>query len=790
MRSVRTLVSQGHLLPVLVLALLLVDSLGEDLNFLPKWVFDSSEITIPRKLSFRGGKQGATKRMSYLLQVQGKKHVVHLWPKRFLLPRHLQVFSYTEEGELVEDHPYIPRDCNYVGVVEGAEESEATLSTCAGGLRGILKIDAKYYQIEPLKASPSFEHALYLLKNEGGFQDQLCGVTGDETEEQMAQPDIMARYSDYTGPSMHQKYYELGLLFDHERFEFSNSNITDITNDAILLTSIVDTYLQQVRTRVQLRALEVWSDQDRVNINFPTLQQALGQFLIYQRNVLSRQFKVDWSQLFIKRHYIDALAWSWGIVCTERYAGSVSVFRDTSILGPATWTAHNLGHSLGMSHDGPLCRCRGRRSCIMGTGRHGFSNCSIIQFFNHVHKEANCLNNIPGEDYVVKRCGNKIVEDQEECDCGSLEDCEDDLCCEPGCRLRPGANCSFGLCCDECQFRPSGYMCRKEETECDLAEYCDGTSSFCPNDTYKQDGTPCKYSARCFQKGCHSAYMQCQSIFGSDAREAPTQCFETVNSIGDQYGNCGMIGAGNYKKCTKRNTVCGRVQCINVETLPDMPEHTSIVSTHLEDENLICWGLGYRLSLVPMGIPDRGVVYDGTSCGTDRICVNTTCYNISILRFDCEPEKCNHRGYCNNNKNCHCMYGWAPPLCEEQGYGGSIDSGPPGEIPEEVSATVQVVSLMLSRIALLVVSVVIVFFRRLIGSYLSSKEIKPEEVKPGEVKPGEVKPKEVKPEEVKPGEVKPGEVKPGEIKPKEKEVPPADTEVKKPPAKQSKKKKK
>ncbi|XP_061265034.1 disintegrin and metalloproteinase domain-containing protein 30-like [Bos javanicus] len=715
MRSVRTCLSPGR---SLVLAVLLVDSLGKDLHFHPEWGFDSYEITIPKKLSFRGGEQRAARHVSYLLKVKGRNRVVHLWPKRFLLPRNLQVFSFTEQGRLLEEHPYIPSDCNYMGLVEGNPDSQATISTCMGGLRGILKIDANHYQIEPRKASSQFEHVVYLMKKEEEFPNQICGITDDKTIEQMAQHENMARTPDFTDLYPHQMYMEIALVFDNSRYLFSNSNLTQVINDAILLTSIMDSYFQDIRLRIHLFSVEVWTDKDRIRVNFTKIEQVLSQFLVYRTSVLNTRVPVDWVHLYLKRTFSDLLAQSGGHACSRFYAGSVSVFPDVNILAPATWSTHVLGHSVGMLHDEAYCQCKGRYSCIMGTGRYGFSNCSYADYFAHIYRasSARCLTNLPGLGYVVKRCGNKIVEENEECDCGSTEECEEDGCCQPDCKFKEGANCSTGLCCHKCQFRPSGYMCRVEENECDLAEYCNGTSAFCPSDTYKQDGTPCKYEAHCFKQSCQSRYMQCQKIFGLDAKDAPHQCYDAANVIGDQYGNCGISGLREFRKCTKQNSICGRLQCINVETLPDMPDHTILISTHLHKENLMCWGIGYHLAMVPMGLPDLGVINDGTSCGKERVCFNRYCVNSSVLKFDCFPEKCNRRGVCNNNKNCHCMYGWAPPLCEEVGYGGSIDSGPPGPLRKEVSASLQVVILIFMRLFFLIISVIVVFYRKIIES--------------------------------------------------------------------------
>uniref|UniRef100_A0A8C0I990 EGF-like domain-containing protein n=1 Tax=Bubo bubo TaxID=30461 RepID=A0A8C0I990_BUBBB len=74
---------------------------------------------------------------------------------------------------------------------------------------------------------------------------------------------------------------------------------------------------------------------------------------------------------------------------------------------------------------------------------------------------------------------------------------------------------------------------------------------------------------------------------------------------------------------------------------------------------------------------DVGAVADGMPCGSDKLCINRTCTSISLLNYDCNVTKCHGRGVCNNHKNCHCRYGWAPPYCEWEGFGGSIDSGAP-----------------------------------------------------------------------------------------------------------------
>lgn len=51
-----------------------------------------------------------------------------------------------------------------------------------------------------------------------------------------------------------------------------------------------------------------------------------------------------------------------------------------------------------------------------------------------------------------RNCGNKIVEEDEECDCGTFEECSLDQCCDGiTCKLKSEAQCATGVCCDKCR---------------------------------------------------------------------------------------------------------------------------------------------------------------------------------------------------------------------------------------------------------------------------------------------------------------------------------------------------
>ena len=163
-----------------------------------------------------------------------------------------------------------------------------------------------------------------------------------------------------------------------------------------------------------------------------------------------------------------------------------------------------------------VCACPDSQCIMAGTsGRPlptNFSSCSVSDLGMFISSgRDNCLFNTPFVTLEGERCGNGIREGDEACDCGGEGDCTDPCCNPLTCQLANGAQCSLGACCDDnCQFQREGILCRDATGECDIADYCTGSSGECPEDVYVVDGTSCASDmGYCVRGRCPTHREQC-----------------------------------------------------------------------------------------------------------------------------------------------------------------------------------------------------------------------------------------------------------------------------------------
>ncbi|CAK7217089.1 hypothetical protein SBRCBS47491_003044 [Sporothrix bragantina] len=210
--------------------------------------------------------------------------------------------------------------------------------------------------------------------------------------------------------------------------------------------------------------------------------------------------------------------------------------------------AHETGHTFGAVHDctsttcadGTVTKqqccplssseCNANGAYIMnpstGTGITQFSACTLGNICSAMGRNSVRSTCLSANKNVVtitgSECGNGIVEEGEECDCGGTEGCGSNTCCDPTtCKFTTNALCdpSNDECCTStCQLAGSGVVCRASTGSCDPAETCSGTSATCPEDVTLPDGTSCGSSGAglaCASGQCTSRDLQCKTLMGS-----------------------------------------------------------------------------------------------------------------------------------------------------------------------------------------------------------------------------------------------------------------------------------
>lgn len=685
---------------------------------------------IPRKVSHRLGGAGVRGQLSYRIHFSGRRHVVHMKVKKNLLPRHFPVITDNDQGAMQEDYPFIPRDCYYFSYLEGVPGSMGTLDTCYGGLRGMLQVDDSTYEIKPMEASSKFEHVVSLLVKEQPREDESCTIGKEDADP--AYEEAMFAEAARAAPVYlwwpHRRDLKLHYTVSNSLFRI-RPNKTDLIERVVMINSILHSIFHQHLLVVHLLILCIWDDTDHTDVTtYNSVGKAIEKFGLWKYYKMFSALPHD-TTILLTGHKIAGANYfgfqngicnpNWGAMFV--YVANVHLFLGAGI------AAHGLGHIFSMQHDVAGCKCFRRTFCVMAPTpglNDMFSNCSYTHIHYRLQGHDECLaytrgpyNNFP---YVAPRCGDKIINQREECDCGTLKNCAENKCCETNCALSLGSDCSEGDCCVNCKYANPGWICREKGGICDLSEYCDGKTDTCPKDFYIQDGTPCSPLAVCVRGNCSDRDMQCQALFGYKVSDAPQVCYDTLNVRGDRFGSCGQVfykGGERHKPCEEDDVLCGTLHCRNIQQVPGGGEHTTFHQLLAKQE--MCFGYDTHFGI---DLPPLALVMDGATCGPGSYCFNMNCTFHQDMAFDCDVKKCNYRGVCNNNKNCHCQKGRRPPLCENSGPGGSIDSGPPPDI--EPSARGKIAMNVNQALVVLMIRSALLLCAFIIGciSYLSTDE--------------------------------------------------------------------
>lgn len=651
--------------------------------------------------------------ISYSVNINNKKHHLHLKKNRdFLHPNFVQYSGSKSTFPKPRVH------CYYHGEVEGYPDSLVALSTCSG-LSGVILLENETYGLEPVPKSTTNEHLLYRLQDVHS-EPATCGVVSEAASTQTHSPfepgqsltSLLRKKRNLPDT----RYVELALVVDNLRYVFKNRNETAVREEMVQMANLLDGYYKRLNIRVVLVGLEIFKETNPFSVE-GSAGDVLDHFVKWRKETLIPKIRHDTGQLIVGRpnSYAGVLGMAFvSSVCSTASGGGVSVFGDNNLNFASTVVAHEMGHNLGMNHDDTRCSCNG--GCIMAATAGGsttFSECSGNDFETLIRRGGGvCLKNMPSPSDVitVAECGNGLLEEGEQCDCGTPQECTNRCCNAATCMFTPGSACAAGSCCSNCQIEVSGTPCRSSVNSCDLPEYCTGRSAFCPEDSYIMDGLTCENNAAyCYEGRCQTYDYQCRHLFAPDpATKADDVCFLFSNREGNLFGNCGITSNGQYIKCSIADAMCGKVQCTNVDTNTPPPDaHVSIKIIN----GSTCVNADFNLG---SDVLDPAYVNPGSPCAKGKTCIDFKCVDAAALlpNLACDARTtCHGNGVCNNNGNCHCEDGWAPPGCDRSGRGGSIDSGP-AQIDYSVRNGLLIFFLLVLPLLTIVVLLLLYMFRR------------------------------------------------------------------------------
>ncbi|XP_058525767.1 disintegrin and metalloproteinase domain-containing protein 32-like [Ochotona princeps] len=630
------------------------------------------QIIVPEKIggNVSDNSEVQSEQISYFIPINETMYTVHL-KRRYFLADDFMTYLYNQ-GSMESFSSDKQAHCYYQGYVEEHPNSVVILSTCSG-LRGILQFENVSYGIEPLESVVESPYLVYKLGNENKEFSSLNNDSKDTGKHPMDYNIYIDENLEPPALDVFPLYLEVHIVVDKALYEYLGSDSMIVTNTVIKVIGLVNTMFIQFKVSVVLSSLELWSDDNKI----PTTGEAdelLHAFLKWKHTYLASR-PHDVAYLFIYRDYPAYVGAVFPAkICNTDYSVGIAVYpKEITLEAFSVIVTQMLGLSLGISYDDPKkCHCPGA-ICVMNpeavtsSGAKTFSSCSLSDLRSFISSEgARCLQNKPQMQRHRPQCGNGRVETGEVCDCGNEQQCGPDSCCNHRtCRLKDGMQCLAGACCFQCRFREVGHLCRPQaHPECDLPEYCSGTSENCPPDITLHNGNPCRNGKLlCFGGNCYDDNEHCESVFGEGSKTAPFACYEEIHSHTDRYGHCGKARNNVLRNCNWRNTMCGRLVCTYTSKTPFYLENSTVIYAFVGND--VCVTIDYSV----LGLhSDPLQIRNGFKCDDQRICVNQVCVEVKYVKNASQhcAQKCHGHGMCTSLNQCHCSNGYLPPNCERR----------------------------------------------------------------------------------------------------------------------------
>ncbi|XP_021038038.1 disintegrin and metalloproteinase domain-containing protein 7 isoform X2 [Mus caroli] len=593
----------------------------------------------------------------YEIKLGKKTLILHLLKARELLSSNYSETYYNVKREVFTKHPQILDHCFYQGSIIHEFDSAASISTC-NGLRGFFRVNDQRYLIEPVKYSDEGEHLVYKYNVKAPYATNHSCV-GLNFTKKSALMDV-ENIEEHNPEDHHkEKFIELFVVADEYVYRRNNKPQNKLRKRIWGMVNFVNMIYKTLNIHVTLAGIEIWSAGDKIEI-VSNLESTLLHFSTWQETVLKKRKDFDHVILLSGKWLytsMQGIAYPGGICQILRSCSVVKdLLPDVNIIGNRM--AHQLGHNLGMQHDGFPCTCP-LGKCVMGDGSIPaikFSKCSQTQYqqFLQDQKPTCLLNNpFPEESNDYPFCGNKKVDEGEECDCGPVQECTNPCCDAHKCVLKPGFTCVEGECCESCQMKKEGVVCRLAKNECDISEVCTGYSPECPKDEFQANGFPCKNGeGYCFMGLCPTRNDQCSELFIGGAEESHSLCYR-MNKKGNRFGYCKNKG-NTFVPCEEKDLKCGKIYCSGGRPSSRLGEDKAYNLKNVKQNVTIkC-----RTMFLLHNSRDMGLVNSGTKCGDGMVCSNGECiemdkaYNSTICSSPCDENDVD-----DNEPECQCEEG-------------------------------------------------------------------------------------------------------------------------------------